>query len=74
MEDFSLVSTLMVNGCKLGKDDEFPRGDQTMYMSIMGNLLYLATTKPDIMQVISVVSRYQLAPKQSHLLTTKRIL
>ena len=49
MEDSKLVSTPMVTCCKLSKDDESLEVDHTMYRSIIGILLYVTTTRPDIM-------------------------
>jgi hypothetical protein len=73
MEDSSPVSTPMVVGCKLSKDDISPDVDQRTYRSMIGNLLYITTSHPDIMQVVGMVGRYQSAPKQSHLVAVKRI-
>jgi hypothetical protein len=41
---------------------------------MIGNLLYITTSCPDIMHVVGMVGRYQVAPKQSHLLDVRRIL
>ncbi|XP_043710394.1 uncharacterized mitochondrial protein AtMg00810-like [Telopea speciosissima] len=49
MEDCKSVSTPMVIGCKLSKDDESPLVDQTMYRSMIGSLLYLTASRPDIL-------------------------
>jgi hypothetical protein len=73
MEDSSPVSTPMVVGCKLSKDDVSPDVDQRTYHSMIGNLLYIISSRPDIMQVVGMVGRYQSAPKQSHLIAAKRI-
>jgi hypothetical protein len=40
---------------------------------MIGILLYITTSRPDIMHAIGMVGRYQSAPKQSHLLVVKRI-
>jgi hypothetical protein len=63
----------MVIGCKLSKDDDSPDVDQSSYRSMIGSLLYITTSRPDIMHVVRMVGRYQSAPKQSHLLAVKRI-
>jgi hypothetical protein len=63
MEDFSTVSTPMVVGCKLSKDDISPNVDQRTYRSMIGSLLYITTSRPDIMQVVGMVVRFQSAPK-----------
>jgi FtsZ-interacting cell division protein YlmF len=73
MEDSTPMSTPMVTGCKLSKDDDSPDVDQSSYRSMIGSLLYITTSRPDIMHVVGIVGRYQAAPKQSHLLAVKRI-
>jgi hypothetical protein len=73
MEDSSTVSTPMVVGCKLSKDDISPDVDQRTYRSMIGSLLYITASRPDIMQVVGMVGRFQSAPKQSHLAAVKRI-
>ena len=73
MEDSNPVSTPMVSGCKLSKDDASSEVDQKMYRSMIGSLLYITTSRPDIMHAVGMVGRFQAAPKQSHLLAVKRI-
>jgi hypothetical protein len=63
MEDSTPVSTPMVTGCKLSKDHDSPNVDQSSYRSMIGNLLYITTSHPDIMHVVGMVGRYQSAPK-----------
>ena len=48
--------------------------DQTSYQAIIGSLLYLATSRLDIMYSTCVCARYQASPKESHLVAVKRIL
>ena len=73
MEDSKPVGTPMVIGCKLSKDDDSPDVDQSSYRSMIGSLLYITASRPDIMHVVGMVGRYQDAPKQSHLKAVKRI-
>jgi hypothetical protein len=73
MEDSKPVGTPMVTGCKLSKDDDSNDVDQSSYRSMIGILLYITTSRPDIMHVVGMVGRYQAAPKQSHLQAVKRI-
>ena len=73
MEYSSPVSTPMVIGCKLNKYDISPDVDQRTYRSMIGSLLYITTSCPDIMQVVGMVGHYQSAPKQSHLAALKKI-
>jgi hypothetical protein len=73
MEDSKPVGTPMVTRCKLSKDDDSSNVDQSSYRSMIGSLLYITASHPDIMQVVGMVGRYQSAPKQSHLVAIKRI-
>jgi hypothetical protein len=41
---------------------------------MIGNILYITTSHPDIMQAVGMVGHFQSAPKQSHLEDVKRIL
>ena len=73
MEDSKPMGTPMVIGCKLSKDDDSPNVDQSSYRSMIGSLLYIIASHPNIMHVVGMVGRYQAAPKQSHLQAVKRI-
>eukprot|EP00253_Pinus_taeda_P025500 PITA_25500 len=74
IEDCEPMSTPMTTDCKLSKNDDSPLVDATQYKSIIGALLYLIAMRPDIMQVVGMVERFQSTPKQSHLLVVKIIL
>jgi hypothetical protein len=73
MEDFKPVGTPMVTRCKLSKGDDSPDVDQSSYRSIIGSLLYITTSRLDIMHAVGMIGRYQATPKQSHLQVVKRI-
>jgi hypothetical protein len=53
-----------------GKDLE----DATMYRQLVGSLIYLTLTRPDISYAVSVMSRYMQNPKKPHLEAVRRIL
>jgi hypothetical protein len=40
---------------------------------MIGNLLYVIASTPDVMQAVGKVARFQAAPKESHVLAVKRI-
>jgi hypothetical protein len=58
MEDSKPLSTPMVIGWKLSKDDDTPDVDQSSYRSMIGSLLYITTSRLDIMNVVGMVGRY----------------
>ena len=73
MEDCKPVSTPMITGCKICANDGSTDVDQKIYRSMIGSLLYLTYSRPDIMLAVGLMARYQAAPKQNHLLAIKRI-
>jgi hypothetical protein len=59
---------------KLSKDENGVDVDQCLYRSMIGSLLYLTASRPDIAFAVGVCARYQANPKTSHLLQVKRII
>ncbi|MCI41640.1 gag-pol polyprotein, partial [Trifolium medium] len=59
---------------KLSKDEQGVSVDQSMYMSMIGSLLYLTASRLDIAYAVGDGARYQADPKASHLIQVKRIL
>jgi hypothetical protein len=49
MEDYKPVITPMQTSCKLSKDDDSKSTDQRQHRSMIGNLLYVTTSRPDVM-------------------------
>jgi hypothetical protein len=52
IEDYKPVITPMQTICKLSKDDDSKSTDQRQYRSMIGNLLYVTTSRPVVMQVV----------------------
>ena len=73
MEYCKLVITPMQTSCKLSKDVDSKSTDQRQYRSMIGSLLYVTTSRPDVMQAVGQVARFQATPKESHVLAVKRI-
>ncbi|KAL0324815.1 UNVERIFIED_CONTAM: Retrovirus-related Pol polyprotein from transposon RE1, partial [Sesamum radiatum] len=48
--------------------------DATMYRKLVGSLIYLTLTRPDISFAVGVMSRYLQNPKKYHLEAVRRIL
>eukprot|EP00253_Pinus_taeda_P021714 PITA_21714 len=60
-------------GCSLSANDESTAVHQPTYRSMIGSLLYLAGTRPDIMHAVGMVGIFQENPKETHLQAVKRI-
>jgi hypothetical protein len=59
MEDCKPVSTPMQTNYKLSKDDDSKDADQRQYRSMIGSLLYVTSSRLDVMQVVGQVARFQ---------------
>ncbi|GJR86209.1 putative ribonuclease H-like domain-containing protein [Tanacetum coccineum] len=57
----------------LVKDEEATDMDVHLYRSMIGSLMYLTASRPDIMFAVCACSRFQVTPKTSHLNAMKRI-
>ncbi|GJV41928.1 hypothetical protein Tco_1420368 [Tanacetum coccineum] len=55
------------------KDEDGKEVDVHMYRSMIGSLMYLTSSRPDIMFAVCACTRYQVNPKVSHLHAVKRI-
>ncbi|GJX73020.1 hypothetical protein Tco_0311615 [Tanacetum coccineum] len=55
------------------KDAEAEDVDVYLYRSMIGSLMYLTSSRPDIMFAVCVCARFQVTPKVSHLHAVKRI-
>jgi hypothetical protein len=64
----------METNIKLGPEDGEILSDIGQYQSLIGQLIYLTVTKPDIAFVVSVVSQFMHALRTSHLSTIDRLL
>nr|GEW55827.1 hypothetical protein [Tanacetum cinerariifolium] len=67
------VDTPMVKKSKLDKDKEGKAIDPSHYRSMIGTLLYLTTSRPDLQFAICMCAWYQARPTEKHLHAVKRI-
>ncbi|XP_073153957.1 uncharacterized protein [Henckelia pumila] len=74
MENCTVTTTPMGASIKLDKDKEGISVDATMYRGLIGSLLYLTASRPDIVFAVCLCARFQSNPKQSHFIAGKRIL
>ncbi|GJW00490.1 retrovirus-related pol polyprotein from transposon TNT 1-94 [Tanacetum coccineum] len=73
LEDSKPMKTPMSTETKLTKDEEGESVDNTKYRGMIGSLLYLTASRPDIMFGVCICARFQEDPKTSHLEALKHI-
>ncbi|XP_052724055.1 uncharacterized mitochondrial protein AtMg00810-like [Vigna angularis] len=74
MLDCKEAATPMTTNCYLDLDEAGKIVDQKMYRGMIGSLLYLTTSRLDIIHNVCLYARFQSQPKESHLTIVKRIL
>ncbi|GKE92957.1 retrovirus-related pol polyprotein from transposon TNT 1-94 [Tanacetum coccineum] len=73
LEDSKPMKTPMSSNAKLMKDEECESVGSTKYRGMIGSLLYLTASRPDIMFGVCLCARFQKDPKTSHLEAVKHI-
>jgi hypothetical protein len=66
MMELKPVSTPMSFAASLGSDEDDEAVDQREYRSMIGSLLYLTATWPDIQFTVGLCARFQASPRSSH--------
>ena len=66
MDKCKLADTPIAQGTKLTKNDDGTVVNYTLYKRMLGNSLYFTTSRPDLMYVFSLISRFMESPKDSH--------
>jgi len=74
LEDYKLVSISVSTGEKLKKVDGSELADEGLYWKIAGSLLYLTTTRPDLIYAASLLSRFMNCPTKRHMIVVRRVL
>jgi hypothetical protein len=74
MKDAKPIKTPMGTNGHLDLDTGGKSIDQKIYRSMIGSLLYLCASRPDIMLSVCMCARFQVDPKEVHLRAVKRIL
>lgn len=68
------VRNPIVPGTILSKDEDGTKVDVTMFKQVIGSLMYLTATQPDLMFGVSLMSMFMANPKESHWAAIKRLL
>jgi hypothetical protein len=66
LTDTKVVSTPLEMNARLTPLDGTPLNDATLYRQLIGNLVYLIVTCPDITYVVHLVSQFLAAPYSTH--------
>jgi hypothetical protein len=74
MKDAKPIKTPMRTNGHLDLDTGGKSVDQKVYRSMIGSLLYLCASQPDIMLSVCMCARFQSNPKEVHLRVVKRIM
>jgi hypothetical protein len=73
MADSKPIKTPMALNGHLDLNEEGKLVDQKVFRSMIGSLLYLCASRPDIMLSVCMCARFQANPKECHLMAVKRI-
>src|SRR5216684_7418888 len=72
MKDWKPSKSPFLSGVKLEEADSSPMVNNTLYRQLIGCLLYLTHTRPDLCYVVSVASRFMDQPQDIHSKAAKR--
>jgi hypothetical protein len=73
MAELKPVSTPMSSATSLGPDEDGEAVDQREYRSMIGSILYLTATRPDIQFTVGLSAHFQASPRSSHRTAVQRI-
>ena len=74
LKDTSSVDTPMEVNVKYRKDEVDLLDDPTLYWRLVGSLIYLTTTQPDISYVVHQVIQFMTSPQHLHLAAVRLII
>ena len=74
MLECKAMATPVDSNMKLLADDLSELVDVTQYRQIIGSLMYLTNTKPDICFVVNTMSQYLVKPRCFHLIAIKLVM
>jgi Reverse transcriptase (RNA-dependent DNA polymerase) len=74
LDDCKTSKRPMAIDANLGADEGGRSTDIQQYRAMIGSLLYLTASRPNIMFFVCLCAKYQANPKESHLIAHKRIL
>eukprot|EP00253_Pinus_taeda_P032123 PITA_32123 len=74
MGDCRPMATPMITNWKKIDASEDKDADPTLYRQLIGSLMYLVNTRPDICYAVNILSQFMVEPKRAHCAATKHVL
>ena len=74
MEDCRPMSTPMITNWKKLHDFEGELVDPTLYHQLIGSLMYLVNTRPDLFLAVNTLSQFMVEPRRVHWVSAKHVL
>ncbi|XP_051146976.1 uncharacterized mitochondrial protein AtMg00810-like [Andrographis paniculata] len=74
LTDSKTAPTPLDSDCHLTPMDSVPFDDPTLFRQLVGSLIYLIVTRPDIAYAVHIVSQFMSAPRTTHHSAVLRIL
>eukprot|EP00253_Pinus_taeda_P029399 PITA_29399 len=74
MQDCRPMATPMITNWKKIDASEDKYADPSLYRKLIGSLMYLVNTRPDICYVVNTLSQFMVEPKRVHWATSKHVL
>jgi hypothetical protein len=74
MQDCKPSLTPMEQHLKLSKFEGGAMVDNTIYRQLIGSLIYLTNTQPDLSYAVNMISRFMHQPRDNHWNVAKRVL
>ena len=72
--DSKRITTPMIINLKKLRSSDSSLVDPTSYRKLVGSLMYLVNTRPDICFVVNIPNQFQLEPRHDHWIVAKHIL
>ena len=73
-DGFKSMTMPMMANLKLFGDTTSETVNATLYRKMIGSLMYLTNTRPDICFVVNALSQYMVEPRHVHLIAAKHVL
>jgi hypothetical protein len=74
MQDCRAMATPLVTNWKKVDSSRAERVDATLYRQLIGSLMYLTNTRPDICFAVNQLSQFMVEPTRLHWVAAKHVL